>query len=216
MEMEEEAVIPSILVVSSLAVCVLGSWLHSRTFHLLVLAATSLVLIVGGWIANSPLPILCSFGIEIGCCLFDFVSGAVGTPDVFMHHVSTPIAIGFSLLRPEISLWSLALLNFTVSLSNIVSSLCKLVYLKNRTAKNRCLAVTIGAAILGRIFIPGFIVVGILTDLYRTEDRPGWTRLYVTSLLMLLYLNVQLVVTYCAKLGPVGYRKEERMVSLYS
>lgn len=213
---EQLELVPAIFVLVSLAMGLLGFWMikpdrESICIFLISTSTASLILLFSGVVFTQTVPIYVSFGIEIGSCVSDLFVGSIPTPDVFMHHVSTIIAISFSLFRDNISLEMLGVLNGSVCVSNLVASCSRLLYLRSCELrfKQRGLLLTTAVAVVCRVMIPGWIVFEILLDLYRDGDRPEWARLFATSLLMLMFLNLQLVWSYTLKL-----RSHKRSFSL--
>jgi hypothetical protein len=194
--------VPSIFLLTCTAVCI-SAYMSGLTrnkerkpLFLIATSGLSIVLVCLGLWTKSDLFLFISFGIEIGICVFDLFQQP--TPEVLVHHICTPTAICFSFFRPSISVSLLGILNGSICISNFVSSLCRLVHIRWRSlaSKSNGLLTSFVCGLLFRIAAPGVIVSMILRDLWEDKERPDWARLYATSVLMLMYLNIQLVFTY--------------------
>ena len=205
------SVVPSVFVITSAAVTGIGFHVFPPTTDdkilqsglLIFWSFVSLVLLISGSISDSLLPIIVSFGIEIGYCVFELVrvmavnrSKKFPLPvDTLVHHVCTPLVICFSLFRPAIPIGLLAVLNGAIATSNGVTSLGRILYMNRGSmeSKKSGLLAACSTGLVCRIAIPAYVMLVIFADLWQDKQRPEWTRLYASSLLMLMYLNCQLV-----------------------
>ena len=190
---------PSLMLLTSLSVVVIGCWISkdSKIQYLVATSTLSILLVVAGFFFTSDLLFIVSFGIEIGYCLFDLVVSdsrrRLGV-EVLVHHTCSPVAIFLSLFRPNISLSLLGILNLSLSVSNVVTTVSRFLYQSGkRIPKAQGLLVSCMCGFICRIAIPLYCVCVILSDLKRDRDRPEWARLYASSIMMLMYLNVQCV-----------------------
>lgn len=143
-----------------------------------------------------------AFASEIAFCVWESIylgrSGRLPVESI-THHICTIFAIFMSLYVPDIPLGLLVQLSLSVSVGNVIVCASKLMYRKSdrrEQMKKIGISVSFWFSILYRIVIPTINVGWIMFHFFfRLDalDRPGWTRLYLTFLLMLLALNYQMV-----------------------
>jgi hypothetical protein len=134
-----------------------------------------------------------AFAIEIFFCLFELVFRP-RTAEKVVHHIATPIAITCALIRGFPSPGILAILSFGINASNLVVAASKLTYLNRPQDVNKqnLLRLSFFCCFFGRVTIPLIFTFFILKNISLDSNRPDWSRLYATAVLMLLFLNLQL------------------------
>jgi hypothetical protein len=153
-------------------------------------------------LTNFSLFFLVAFSIEIAFCLWEslYLGRSNRLPvESITHHVCTIFAIPISMYVTDLPLGLLVQLSLSVSSGNVVVCSSKLLYRKSpesKRIKQIGIVISFWVSILYRILIPTVNVGWIMFHFFFRIDpgeRPGWTRLYLTSLLMLLALNYQMV-----------------------
>jgi hypothetical protein len=205
------SIIPSVFVVTSAAVTGIGFHVFPPSTDskmvqsglLIFWSLLSLILLGIGSITDSIILIVVSFGIEIGYCVFELIrvmamNRSKKSPlpvETLVHHICTPIVICFSLLRPAIPIGLLAVLNGAVATSNGVTSLGRILYMSTGSIESKKFGLLTACitGVLCRLSVPMYVIGVIFSDLWQDQQRPEWTRIYATSLLMLMFLNCQLV-----------------------
>ena len=154
----------------------------------------ALYLLAGG---GSELVLLSAFSAEIGMCVFELLYLGIHRRlpvDALVHHVCAPVSIALSLFTSaEIGL--LAKLSLSINVSNIVLTSSRLWWRRTRVG----LLVSLITCMACRIILPVYIVSQLVWAVVIDPNRPEWSRLYCTSMLMLTYLNCQLTFSVYRK-----------------
>lgn len=164
----------------------------SEDFFIFNSSAISAVLNIVSLITANQLPALTAFAIEISVSIFEAIylsNNRRLSVESMVHHVCTPVAILCSLTRKGVDFRILAQLSLVTMLSNMAISGCKIMYLKNFIQNSSGLTISLVACIAWRLSAPSVLVTALIVEIMVDPGKPGWTRIYVTSLLMLLYLN---------------------------
>lgn len=167
----------------------------SEDLFIFISSTLSAVLVISSLTTARQLPALTAFAIEISVCIFEvmYLSRKKRlSVESMVHHVCTPVAILCSLTRSGVDFRILAQLSLVTSLSNIIISGSKIMYLKIFIKNSSGLTISLAACIAWRILGPAVLVTALVVEIMVDPGKPGWTRIYVTSLLLLLYLNGQL------------------------
>ena len=157
-------------------------------------------------VTGSSIILLIGFSVEIAFCVFETIylgkAGRLAIESI-THHVCTIFAIPMSLFVPRLSTGLLVQLSLSVAVGNAIICASKIIYRfddsSSRFSKKEIgIFVSYWSSVLYRIIIPTVDVLWIMYHFFvnlHASERPGWTRLYLTSLLMLLALNYQMVYT---------------------
>ena len=156
---------------------------------------------------QSAISLMISFSLEIAFCVWEsfYLGRSRRLPVEYVtHHVSTIFAIPMSLYVPRLPIGLLVQLSLSVAVGNAIVCASKLIYRLEQFSESKNIAKKYGilisywSSILYRILIPSIDVFWIGFHFFfhlTVSERPGWTRLYLTSLWMLLALNYQMVYT---------------------
>ena len=171
----------------------------SETEFLLILSILTVVVVGVYGASRAEEWAIIGFGIEIGVCCFEliYLRNRMSV-DTLVHHICTPVAIVGSLSLPSVGVAMLAYLCGSLSVGNAIILTSKL--MATSSTKRRGLLLSFLAGLVLRVVIPILIVLSLIVDIVSDASRPEWTRLYVTAMLMLLFLNVQLVVALYLRL----------------
>jgi len=155
-------------------------------------------------IACNSLFILCqsdmwymlSFATEIGYCIWEtYFLGRSGRLSIefLIHHICTWASIPLSLLVDGMDVRVLVQLSLSVAIGNLIICASKLGVEGGIFRKKFAKKFSFFSSILYRLMIPIGNVVWITWCMLRKSpsNGPGWMRLYLTSLWMLLGLNFQ-------------------------
>ena len=174
----------------------------SETEFLLIISCLAIVAVLAYWFSDISEFAILAFGIEIGVCLFEATYlRARMSVDTMVHHVCTPVAIIGSLVRP-VPLSTLAVLCGSLAAGNGVILSSKVLYTKfgsDEFKRNGLLASFLAGSLL-RVLVSLAIVLMLIAEVLGDAARPDWTRLYVTAMLMLIFLNCQLVAALFQRL----------------
>ena len=216
-------VFPAICVIVSLLVCVFGflvcGWpsppavipkrpfrTTSELFYLLLISIFEIFSNLVFLTTESSIALLIGFSLEIGFCSFELIylgRASRLTVESLTHHVCTMFAIPMSLHVVRLPMGLLVQLSLSVAVGNAIICASKIIYRiddsgKKFEKKKFGIMVSYWSSVVYRILIPTVDVFWVLYHFFfhmTTMERPGWTRLYLTSLLMLLALNYQMVYT---------------------
>lgn len=144
-------------------------------------------------LSDNELLYLVAFAIEIAICVVDLALKK-NSLETLVHHVFTPICICLSLQVPGLSPTILVMSSMAVAGSNFVVCATKIGYQRNRLWSNYSgLTIAFFASVIGRVFLCLYVVIHIGKYMFlELDDRPGWTRLYISGLLMLYSLGLQM------------------------
>jgi hypothetical protein len=139
-----------------------------------------------------------AFALEVGYCVWESLSRRLPV-EFLTHHVCTWISIFLSLQVVGMDVRLLVQLSLAVGIANAIVCGTKLWYRNSVELPGRLFRKKVGlflslySSIYFRIFI-SFVNVGWISwyMLLASQERPGWMRMYLTCLWMLLALNVQL------------------------
>ena len=194
--------VPSVFVIESLVITIATHMYcensldrkMARNELILIFSFISIILLIFGVLFPGNWLFILSFGIEVGFCVFELLLQRPLSVETLVHHMCTIGSISFSLIRPSISINLLAFLNGSVVISNATTSLSRLLYHRtgSRFIKSRGLFVSWIVAVVFRLVSPVLCASVILTDLFLDPDRPEYSRIFSTSVLILVYLNFQL------------------------
>ena len=170
-----------------------------RQLFLLIISAISVFLILLYIESGNDLFLISSFSIEIGICFFEFfLFSKTLSVDILVHHVCTPICIVGFLLWPvgRLNIYELGILSLVTGISNIIVTLSKLVCLKNPIYKKIGIQLSLYTCIVTRVIIPSIIVISIVTRVFKSplEERPEWTRVFLTAISILIFLNFRMTL----------------------
>ena len=135
-----------------------------------------------------------AFASEICFCAYEMIFRRKEmSPEKILHHIATPISITCALVRGYPEKWTFAVVSFGINLSNGVVCGCKILH-KRKKFGNKKLLLFLSFLLCfgGRVCIPSTVSCLIFTDLFHEPNRPQWTRIYATCLLILLFLNFQI------------------------
>jgi hypothetical protein len=144
-------------------------------------------------LSDNELLYLVAFAIEIAVCVADLALKR-NTLETLIHHVFTPVCIFLSLQVPGLSPTTLVMSSMAVSGSNFLVCSTKIGYQRYRLWSNHFgLTIAFFASVIGRVFLCLYVVIHIgKYMLIELDGRPGWTRLYISGLLMLYSLGLQM------------------------